>query len=213
MHVLCYHTNHHCLTSTCWPAGYHGNKPSSFQSYRHWSPPCGLVIAAFQHTEYTLFVTHVCSHSHSLSSVPTKLQSVDGSAEKPKSTFTVTLQESLMDYYNTALDLWRKSANLNRDWRYEVAVVVNRHLQPGTEEEKSGSVQLKATCRHAVTQERVLLTLHLLKKVKRAFENLQCCTLTRWSDWITGNSCSPLFLPHSLLGERKCQRDFMPEIE
>lgn len=109
MDVLRNHTNHHCLTSTCWPAGYHGNKPSSFQSYRHWSPPCGLVIAAFQHTEYTLFVTHVCSHSHSLSSVPTKLQSVDGSAEKPKSTFTVTLQESLMDYYNTALDLWRKS--------------------------------------------------------------------------------------------------------
>lgn len=40
------------LTSQNWPACYHGNKQSSVQSYRYWSPPCALEISAFQRTSF-----------------------------------------------------------------------------------------------------------------------------------------------------------------
>lgn len=70
------HTKHHCLTSQSWPACFHGNKQSSVQSYRYWSPSCGLEIADFQHTEHKLFVSHLCSYSYNLSSIPSELQSL-----------------------------------------------------------------------------------------------------------------------------------------
>lgn len=57
---------------------------------------------------YTLFfiLTHVCSGCGTLSSVSLEAdEPVDGSAQKWKCAFAVTLQESLMDWYNMALDL------------------------------------------------------------------------------------------------------------
>lgn len=76
-------TNHHLLTSQSWTACYHGNKQSSVQSYRYWSTPCGLEIAAFQHTEHTpFFLVYVSSHSHSLSSIPSELQSLSMAVQR-----------------------------------------------------------------------------------------------------------------------------------
>lgn len=75
-HIQRYTVNVYTATLTItarhlWPACYHGNKQSSVQSYRYWSPSWLLETADLQHTEHKLFFSHVCVHI--LSSVPSEL--------------------------------------------------------------------------------------------------------------------------------------------
>lgn len=200
------------LTSRDWPARYHGNKQSSVQSYRYWSPPCRL---EFYSLDFFFLLPRLCALLlvfFFLTLTPQQQQCiwywepVSGRTHRHTKVFFFRLLRKSCQEILTVLPFHcnRNQGHLDCGWRTKLSELYIRYLQQ-KEKTRHRSLHIPpGLCSHpsACSQ----FPQSCLRRCRECMRLSSVAHFTRWSDWIRCNSL--YFHSHSPLGESKVPERF-----